>query len=108
MAWLSPRAGWNSQAQTGSSRVASMFTIRTRAGSASALKSVAVASASSSESCEAASGWQQAITSRLTLISTSIVTMYVDMSSPGYCGERSSATLTHTSPPATVTPFGLE
>src|SRR5262245_52481103 len=57
-----------------------MFTILTRAGSARALKSVAVAAASSSERRGAASGWQQAVTSSAELISTTIVTIDVDMS----------------------------
>ena len=51
-------AGW--QPQTGPSLVASRFTIRTRAGSPSALNSSAVASASSSCKAGAPSGAQQA------------------------------------------------
>src|SRR5581483_5807584 len=57
-----PIAGISSQTQTGSSDVASRLTILTRAGSESALKSRAVASASSSDSAAAASGLQHSIT----------------------------------------------
>src|SRR4029453_1753884 len=55
-----------------------MFRIRPPAGSPSALKSDAVASACSSESAGAASGVQQARSS--VLISRSIVTIFIDMS----------------------------
>ena len=73
-------------------RVASMFTIFTRAGSASALNSLDVASASSSESDEAASGWQQAIrVSDEGVISTVIVTISVDMSSETDVSQRGTS-----------------
>src|SRR5581483_7975235 len=56
----SPSGSTSSHTHTGSPVVASRLTIRTRAGSASDLKSAAVAAASASSSTGAASGAQQA------------------------------------------------
>src|SRR5262249_53518043 len=91
------------QMHTGSSLVASRLTARTRAGSASALNSVAVASASSSLSDGAASGAQQTMGSAgiwtWSLASRSVnISMGIDM------GKRSQhcAEIDSTSTPGTV------